>query len=376
MASDRIATGIQGAPTPETGQACGPGDYTAGMAMTASDESEPPSDGPVTIARIAELAGVSVPTVSKVVNGHAQVAPETRARVEAVIRQHGFRRQKRPTAPSAHVELVFHELEGAYAMEMIRGAQQAAGQHGMAVSLSQLDGSETPGRGWIEGVLARRPACVVSVYCGLTDSQHKQLESRGIPVVVLDPSGEPGHAAPSVGAGNWTGGLTATRHLLELGHRRIAAITGPVRVLSSRARLDGYRAAMDAAGAAVDPELIYEGLFHFEDGLEYGRRLLRLPDPPTAVVTGNDPQALGVYQAAAEADLRIPRDLSVVGFDDLPLAQWASPPLTTIRQPLAAMATTAAAMAIALARGQTPQQDRVEFATRLVVRKSTASPPA
>jgi DNA-binding LacI/PurR family transcriptional regulator len=341
---------------------------------TADEEPEAPSGGPVTIARIAELAGVSVPTVSKVVNGHAQVAPETRARVEAVISRHGFRRQKRPAAPSAHVELVFHELEGAYAMEVIQGAERTAGQQRMAVSLSQLNGRQTPGPGWIEDVLARRPTCVICVFCGLTEYQHKQFQSRGIPVVVLDPTGEPGHTTPSVGAGNWTGGLTAARHLLELGHRRIAAITGPSRVLSSRARLDGYRAAMDAAGAAVDTGLICEGDFHPEDGLEYGRRLLRLPVPPTAIVTGNDLQALGVYQAAAEADVRIPRDLSVVGFDDLPIAQWASPPLTTIRQPLAEMAATAAAMAISLARGQTPPQERVEAATRLVVRKSTAPP--
>jgi DNA-binding LacI/PurR family transcriptional regulator len=349
--------------------------YTARM-TTAFEEPEAPSGGPVTIARIAELAGVSVPTVSKVVNGHAQVAPETRARVEAVISRHGFRRQKRPTAPSAHVELVFHELEGAYAMEVIQGAEQAARQQGLAVSLSQLQGRQVPGRGWIEEVLARRPTGVICVFCALTESQRGQLESRAIPVVVLDPTGEPGHATPSVGAGNWTGGLTATRHLLGLGHRRIAAITGPSRVLSSRARLDGYRAAMDAAGTPVDPRLICEGDFHAKDGLEYGRRLLRLPDPPTAIVTGNDLQALGVYQAAAEADQRIPRDLSVVGFDDLPITQWTSPPLTTIRQPLAEMAATATEMAIALARGQAPPQERIEFATRLIIRKSTAPPRA
>ena len=344
------------------------------MTTAASGEPEPPSGAPVTIARIAEMAGVSVPTVSKVVNGRAHVAPETRARVEAVISRHGFQRQKRPAAPSAHVELVFHELEGAYAMEVIRGAEHVAAEYGMAVSLSQLHGRHTPGRGWIEEVLARRPTGVISVFCALTDPQHKQLESRGIPVVVLDPTGEPGHATPSVGAGNWTGGLTATRHLLELGHRRIAAITGPSRVLSSRARLDGHRAAMDAAGATIDPDLICEGDFHAADGLEYGRHLLCLPDPPTALVTGNDMQALGVYQAAAEAGLRIPRDLSIVGFDDLPMAQWVSPPLTTVRQPLTEMAAAAAAMAIALARGHRPQRERVEFATPLVVRASTAPP--
>jgi len=143
---------------------------------------------------------------------------------------------------------------------------------------------------------------VVTVFCGLTEAQHEQFRARGIPVVVLDPTGEPRNAPTSVGAGNWTGGLTATRHLLQLGHRRIAVITGPHRVLSSRARLDGHRAAMDAAGVRADPGLTCEGDFHAADGLEHGRRLLRLPDPPTAIVTGNDLQALGVYQAAARPD--------------------------------------------------------------------------
>jgi DNA-binding LacI/PurR family transcriptional regulator len=272
------------------------------------------------------------------------------------------------------VELVFHELEGAYAMELIRGAEQVASKHGMAVALSHLHGEQTPGRGWIEVVLTRRPAAVVTVFCGLTEVQHEQFRSRGIEVVVLDPAGDPGHPTHSVGAGNWNGGLTATRHLLDLGHRRIAAITGPHRVLSSRARLDGHRAAMDAAAAPFDPDLVCEGDFHTADGLEFGRQLLCLPDPPSAIVTGNDLQALGVYQAASEVGLRIPRDLSVVGFDDLPLAQWASPPLTTIRQPLTEMAAAATAMAITLSRGQEPQQERIEFATRLVVRASTAAP--
>src|SRR6185437_78992 len=337
-----------------------PTSYT--LAMTASEESDhAPSAAPATIAKIAELAGVSIPTVSKVVNGRAQVAPETRARVEAVIRSHGFQRRKRLPAPSTHVELVFHELEGAYAMEAIRGAERVAAGHGMAVALSQLGGRQSPRRGWVEDVLARRPSALVTVFCGLTASQHAQLHSRGIPVVVLDPTGKPDHCVPSVGAGNWTGALTATRHLLERGHCRIAAITGPLSVLSSRARLDGYRAALDAEGIALDPDLVREGNFNVDDGLAHARVLLRLAEPPTAIVTGNDLQALGVYQAAAEAGVRIPHDLSIVGFDDLPLAQWTSPPLTTIRQPLAEMAEAAVTMAIALSRGENLPQERIEY---------------
>ncbi len=244
----------------------------------------------------------------------------------------------------------------------------------MAVVLSEMQGRRTPGRGWIEGVLERRSTGVIAVFSDLSESRRSQLRSRGIPLVVVDPTGEPLHDTPSVGATNWNGGLVATRHLLNLGHRRIGVISGPQDVLCSRARVDGYRAAMDAAGVPIDPNLISHGRFHVEEGIEKGRALLRLPDRPTAIFAGNDLQALGVYQAALEARLHIPEDLSVVGFDDLPVAKWVGPPLTTIRQPLVEMAVAATELVIALANGEQPTRTRLELATELVVRESTAPP--
>ncbi|MER5185229.1 LacI family DNA-binding transcriptional regulator [Streptomyces sp. NPDC002896] len=332
------------------------------------------NDRPMTIAQIAELAGVSTATVSKVVNGRSEVAPETRALVEGVISTHGYRRLKKPAKPASLLELVFHELEGHYPLEIIKGVERVAGAHQLAMVLSRLDSEHTPGRNWVEGVLNRRPTGVIAVFSGVTAEQGDQLRARDIPFVLVDPTGEPGHSCPSVGAGNWSGGLSATRHLLDLGHRRIAIITGPSHALSARARLDGYRAAMDAAGVPLDPQLIRTGDFQPADGLAHTRELLGLPDPPTAVFASNDGQALGVYQAAHEAGLRIPHDLSVIGFDDLPPAQWAVPPLTTVRQPLTEMAATAASMVLTLARGELLTRNRMELATDLVVRGSTAPP--
>ena len=126
----------------------------------------------------------------------------------------------------------------------------------------------------------------------------------------------------------------------------------------------------------IDPSLVSHGPFQVDEGIGVGRRLLARPDRPTAIITGNDLQALGVYQAAREAKLHIPEDLSVVGFDDLPIARWVSPPLTTIRQPLIEMAEAAAELVVGLARGEEPPQMRVELATELVVRESTAPPAA
>ena len=201
-----------------------------------------------------------------------------------------------------------------------------------------------------------------------------QLRTRNIPFVIVDPTGEPLHDTPSVGATNWNGGLAATRHLIGLGHRRIAVVGGPADILCSRARVDGFRAAMDAAGVAVDPTLVSHGRFSVEEGIERGRDLLSRPDPPTAIVTGNDLQALGIYQVARELRRHIPEDLSVVGFDDLPVARWVGPPLTTVRQPLIEMAETAAELVLALAAGEAPTRSRVELSTELIVRESTAPP--
>ncbi|MEU4700704.1 LacI family DNA-binding transcriptional regulator [Nonomuraea dietziae] len=329
---------------------------------------------PLTIAQLAELAGVSTATVSKVVNGRSEVSSETRAAVEELIRRHGYRRQRRRSPPTALVELVFHTLEGDYPVEITKGVAQVAREHDLTVGIADLRRDHTAAAAWLEGVLRRRPSGVIAVFSGLTETQHEQLARHEIPLVLLDPADAPARNIPSVGAGNWNGGLMATRHLLELGHRRIAIITGPDSALSSRARLDGYRTALDMAGVPVDPELIGRGDFLIEGGLAESHRMLRLPDRPTAIFATNDGQAIGAYHAAYQLGLRIPDDLSVIGFDDMPSVRWTIPPLTTIRQPLTEMAAAATSMLLTLAHGEPLTQSRVELATELVVRESTAPP--
>lgn len=331
--------------------------------------------GELTVAAVARLAGVSAPTVSKVLNGRTGVAVDTRRRVEAVLREQGYQRPE-SIAPSATLEVAFHELEGHLAVEIMRGVEQVARKHELAVGFTELSGRHGSGRTWTDEVLARRPAGVIVVYSDHTAEQQAQLAVSGIPLVALDPTGQPLHSTPSVGATNWSGGLSATRHLLDLGHRRIAIITGPAEYLCSRARLDGYRAGMDAAQAPVHEELVRVGTFSFEDGLALGNDLLRLPDPPTAVFASNDLQAIGVYEAARQAGVMIPAQLSVVGFDDMEYARWCGPALTTVRQPLVEMGATAARLVLDLAAGRQPESTRIELATTLVVRESTAPPLA
>ncbi|MEV0846669.1 LacI family DNA-binding transcriptional regulator [Streptomyces sp. NPDC049954] len=327
----------------------------------------------VTLAQVAAQAGVSLSTVSKVLNGRPDVSAPTRSRVEELLEEHGYRRPA-PTPPEAPlIEIVFHELDSTWSMELIRGVQNVAKAHGMSVVLTETGTRHSPGADWVEGVLRRRPLGVVLVFSTLPDELKKKLWSRAIPFVIVDPAGDPEPDVPSVGSANWSGGLCATRHLLDLGHRRIAVITGPEDMLCSLARLDGFRSALGMAGLEADPELVRFGDFHVSSGHEHALDLLRRADRPTAVFAGSDLQALGVLEAARVLGLQVPRDLSVVGYDDIPLAQWSSPALTTVDQPLEQMAEEAARMLLRLRRSEQAEA-RIELGTRLVVRGSTAPP--
>jgi DNA-binding LacI/PurR family transcriptional regulator len=335
-------------------------------------EAEPSGpDTPVTISFIAESAGVSVPTVSKVINGRSGVAADTRSRVEALISQYGYR--KSTVNRSNTMELVFEQLEHQWGLEIIRGVERVARRHRVGVVLTEFGPQSSAIRYWIDDTLARRPACLVTV-AQLSDRQRNQLRARGIPFVVFDPTGELPDDVPFVGATNWAGGRSATRHLIGLGHRRIAMIGGPDSILCCRARLDGYRSAIEAAGLPVDPGLIVCTDLTREHGRAAALDLLSRQSRPTAIFCCNDLQAFGVYQAARTLGLRIPADLSVVGFDDLPVADLVDPPLTTVHQPLVEMAAAATELALTLGRGERAAQSRLELATTLAVRESTAPP--
>ncbi|QAY64271.1 LacI family transcriptional regulator [Xylanimonas allomyrinae] len=345
--------------------------------MTSPTTPQPPGRETPTIAQIAQELGVSVPTVSKVLNGRADVAEATRARIEAALERHQYRRRKaaRPPEGTGLVDLVFHRLGSSWSMEIIRGVEDAAAENRVSVILSELGGEHRPPRAWLDATMLRPPVGVLMVASRLSPAQHRVLTRRSIPIVVIDTDGEPPQDVPTVGSDNWSGGLAATRHLLGLGHRRIAAISGPVDMLCSRARIDGFRSAHAEAGVAVDESLVRVGNFYVEAGYREGRTLLSLPERPTAIFAGSDMQALGVLRAAHELGLVVPDDVSVVGYDDLSLAEWAIPALTTVRQPLAEMGALATSMLMELVEGRTPPTRRINLATELVVRESTAPPP-
>ncbi|MEU5077177.1 LacI family DNA-binding transcriptional regulator [Streptomyces asoensis] len=344
--------------------------------MTAKD-TVPSSRGRITITEIAREAGVSVPTVSRVVNGRSDVSPGTRARVEDLLRLHGYR--KRPAASrtrAALLDLVFNDLDSPWAVEIVRGVEEVAHSAGAGTVVSAIHGRSGDAREWMRNLRSRASDGVILVTSALEPTLHEQLRILGVPLVVVDPTGSPADGTPTIGAANWAGGLAATEHLLALGHRRIGLIAGPPRLLCSRARLDGYRAALEAAGLALDETLVVPGDFRPESGFTGCAALLDLAEPPTAVFAASDQMALGAIEALRRRGLRAPEDMSVVGFDDLPEVRWSAPPLTTVRQPLADMGKLAARTVLSLARGERPDSPRVELGTELVVRFSTAPPRA
>ncbi|MFE2282025.1 LacI family DNA-binding transcriptional regulator [Streptomyces sp. NPDC059454] len=331
--------------------------------------------GRVTITEIARQAGVSVPTVSRVVNGRSDVSPGTRARVEDLLRRHGYR--KRPAAsPSraALLDLVFNDLDSPWAVEIIRGVEEVAHGAGVGTVVSAIHGRSGDAREWMRNLRARASDGVILVTSALESTLHEELRILGVPLVVVDPAGSPALDVPTIGAANWSGGLAATEHLLALGHRRIGMIAGPPRLLCSRARLDGYRAALEGSGITLDASLVVPGDFRPESGFAGCNVLLDLPEPPTAVFAASDQMALGAIEALRGRGLRVPEDMSVVGFDDLPEVRWSAPPLTTVRQPLADMGKLAVRTVLRLTRDEQPDSPRVELATDLVVRASTAAP--
>ncbi|MFH8251374.1 LacI family DNA-binding transcriptional regulator [Microbacterium sp. B2969] len=327
----------------------------------------------VTLKEVAARTGVSLTTISKVLNGAADVSSATRELVEEQLRESGYRRRKSKQRRE-YIEVVLQELDGDWALAIIEGVRESAAEVGLAVSLSVSGDRHAPGPEWLDAVVRRGPTGIILLFADVPPEGRATLKARGIPFVIIDPAGDPAPGIPAVGAANWSGGVTATRHLISLGHRRIAAITGPAHVMCSLARLDGYRAAMTSAGLPVDPEWVRYGDLQRDGGERHAMELLRLPDPPSAIFAGNDLQALGVLHAAAAQGVVVPRDLSVVGFDDLAIAELASPRLTTIHQPLREMADQATRLVLQLLEGPQPEVTRVELATSLVVRDSTARP--
>lgn len=342
------------------------------MAVKRNGESR------VTIAQIASEAGVSITTVSKVLNHLPGVATDTRERVGKVIeyrqyvQSHAARLLRK--SQSGLIDMAIMRLEGGYDLGIMRGVQDALETTGHRLVVFATQEDESLERRWLRRVLEQATDGVLLLLpyerAGLADV----LIEQQIPFVAIGDRNDQEVPFPSIGSTIWQGGYTATEFLLGLGHRRIGIITLPLSLRTSRARLAGYREAHDAAGLPVDPALILEGNYLLGDGYRQTCTMLDLPEPPTAIFAGNDAQAAGVYRALYERNIKIPTQVSVMGFDDVSYASQMSPPLTTIRQPLVEIGRMATNMLLRLIEGEALEAMHVELSTSLVVRESCASP--
>ncbi|UZN04225.1 LacI family DNA-binding transcriptional regulator [Cellulomonas sp. S1-8] len=340
-----------------------------------------PSPRRVTLDDVARRAGVSKATVSKALNGRDDIAPDTRDRVLATVEAMGYRAttdRGRPAAERA-VVAVLDVLESPYMTHVLGGilAATTAADTDLLVRLAPDRDARTTraaARAWVARQRAAGAVGVVGLTLAQPDALLLAAQEAGLPFVMVDPVDTQEARVVSIGATNWAGGRTATEHLLGLGHRRIAWIGGPAGSTAARERLHGYRAALDSAGVPPDPALVRSDEFAVETGTRHARELLRLPDPPTAVVAGDDEIAVGVLTAAHELDVPVPGRLSVVGYDDTPQAGWTSPRLTSVHQPLDGMGRMAVETVLGMASGVEPASWSVQLATTLVVRESTAPP--
>jgi LacI family transcriptional regulator len=328
----------------------------------------------VTIVDVAHEAGVSYATVSRVLNNGSHVKPDKRERVLRTMARLGYtpNQQARSLAGgrSQIIGLVVRDLGTGYIGEIVRGIDDelAAAQYDMMLYTTHRRKTKESvyvnslARGTTDGLLLVLPQNI--------ETYLQTLRQRRFPFVLIDHQGT-GESESAVGATNRQGGYDATRYLIGLGHRRIGFITGAMDLGCSRDRLAGYKAALAECGLPIDPALIQEGDFQQPAGFACAQTLLAVPDRPTAIFASNDVMAFGVMEAVRDRGLRIPDDVSIIGFDDIPQAATVNPPLTTVRQPLAEMGARATQMLLALILNPDRAAQRIELPTELILRAST-----
>lgn len=319
-------------------------------------------------------ANRSAATVSKALNGRSDISEEARRTIENAVAKNGYVGRNTQRRHRLNIEVVFQSFENMWALEVLKGVLSEAKPLNIGVTVTEIGNRSDADASWVSGILNRQPIGVILIFSNLAASERSMLSARHIPFVIFDPAGDPYPSDFSVQADNWTGGILATRHLISLGHKRIGVITGPDTMLCSRARLDGYMAALAEHGITSDNNLIARGDFTTVSGYNQSIKMLDDADNrPTAIFAGSDLQAMGTYEAARQLGIRIPEDLSVVGFDDIQTSAFMGPSLTTIHQPLAEMTQRAARIILGKAHSKMEQR-HIIMPTSLIIRDSTRPP--
>jgi LacI family transcriptional regulator len=324
-----------------------------------------------TMRDVAERAGVSVTTVSHVINETRPVSDELRRRVLTSMELLGYQPNRLARSlrrgQTHTIGMIIPDSANPFFAEMARGVEDTSFEHGYSVILCNSDGDLNKELLYTNVLTEKRVDGILFVAAGLSTDRIRDLQTQRIPLVVVDRD-LPDAAVDSVLTDNAQGGWLAARHLIDLGHRRIACITGPSDVTPSAERVTGYRQAMIEAGVPVDKSLIVRGDFQYDSAYRASIQLLQMKNPPTAIFACNDLMAVAVMSAALEHGRQVPGDLSVVGFDDVRLAAFANPPLTTIVQPKYEMGVVAATMLLERMRDLEMPAHRRVLETDLVTR--------
>ena len=329
--------------------------------MKAESDSGSPGSANATIKEVARMAGVSVATVSRVLNAKGPVREETRSRILAAVESlryspHGAARSL-TTNQTDTLGVLLPDIYGEFFSELIRGIDSAARRQGyhILVSGSHNDREEATAvlralRGRVDGLILMAPSA------DALEALRAHLP-EALPTVLLN---APAQDLPfdSIEVDNCGGAYAMTRHLVRLGHRRIAFIQGPADNHDARERLRGYREAIRDLGAVIAPELEIPGDFGEEDGSRAGARLLSLHPRPTAVFAANDGMAIGCLYALRQAGARVPEEIALAGFDDIPVARFMSPPLTSVGVPIAELGALALERLLAAVRDESAHRPR------------------
>lgn len=330
-----------------------------------------------TIRDVARASRVSVATVSRVFNESPRVSEDTRLRVVKAATRLGYwpngTARSLITSRTHALGVLLPDLHGEFFSEVIRGIDSAARQRRLHLLVSSYGAASDDllaalrtVRGRVDGLIVMAPDVGMSVAL--------QLRSGGGPTVLLNPENDvPGR--DSISIANVDGAHAMVGHLLGLGHRRIATVTGPEKNIDARQRLEGYRTALADGGLEPSPELEAAGQFTERSGYEAALELLKRRPRPTAIFAANDHMAVGVLGALQDSQVRAPEDVAVVGFDDIPMARYLTPPLTTVHVDMTRLGRRAVEMLLEPAEDGEKQGRREVLSTTLVVRSSCGSKP-
>lgn len=326
---------------------------------------------------VAQEAGVSIATVSRALNGKTDVASVTRENILRIAQEKGYisNQHARSLVGRRLIGFTVPQVRSLYFVEIMQGATEALEAYEASLVVCPTDYQGDREKSLLKRLLRNGVDGALLVLPSESNAELIHLRQSSYPFVIIDPTLPVSDHLLVVAATNMAGARQATEHLLSLGHHRIGVVTGPEQWCATIDRLAGYHAVLSSAGLLVDPALIVAADFTVEGGLQAARQLLALPDPPTAIFAFNDEMAVSTLRAAEERGLRVPEDLSIIGFDDAAFASYTTPALTTIRQPSRELGRVGVGLLFRQIQGQTIEARRIELSTQLTVRTSTGPAP-